>query len=179
VIPAYVRRAVATAAALWLCAACSAGIATTRDPSVEDVRAAAAAYLAGVHAEVASLMVKDHHVGLYVRGNPAWSLDAFVDQLPAAAETARAILGRWPGLRDVDICGDGPWLPHPNGATFVPAVRVQLFRDKLAGLPGRFTRPEQVLLAGGPQQTIGFYVDPRIITKSAAFQRAFRANAKR
>jgi len=173
----YVTRAVATAAALWLSVACSGGSRVTREPSEAEVRAAAAAYLTGVHAEVASVMVKDHHVGLYVRGVPAWSLDAFVEQLPAAAETARAMLLRWPGLRDVDVCGDGPWLDHPNGAGFVPAARVQLFRDKLARLPGRFTKPEQVLSAGGPEQTIGFYLDPRIITGSEAYRLAFRANA--
>ncbi len=172
-----VTRAVATAAAFVLSAACSHGSAVTHDPSEADVRAAAAGYLQRVHAEVASLTVKDHHVGLYVRGMPAWSLDEFVTQLPDAAETARAMLLRWPGLRDVDVCGDGPWLDHPNGATFVPALRVQLFRDRMAKLPGRFTKPEQVLAAGGPQQSIGFYVDPRIITESEAYRQAFRANA--
>lgn len=172
----YVTRAVAIAAAFVLCAACSQGIGTTRDPSEAEVRAAAASYLQRVHADVASLTVKDHHVGLYVRGTPEWSLDEFVTQLPDAAETARAMLLRWPGLRDVDVCGDGPWLDHPNGARFVPAARVQLFRDRLAKLPGRFTKPEQVLAAGGPQQSIGFYLDPRIITRSEAYRRAFRAN---
>jgi hypothetical protein len=180
VIFRYVPRAVATAAALALSAAltgCSSGTAVTHDPSVADVRAATAAYLTQWHAEIASLTVKDHHVGLYVRGVPDWSLDAFVEQLPAAAETARAVLQRWPGLRDVDVCGDGPWLPHPNAAAFVPAVRVQLFRDRMARLPDRFSKPEQVLAAGGPQQSIGFYLDPRIITRSEAYRRAFRANA--
>jgi hypothetical protein len=175
----YVTRAVATAAALVLSAACSAGNAVKHDPSVADVRAAAEAYLRQAHAEVASLTIKDHHVGLYVRGAPAWSLDAFVEQLPAAAETARAMLLRWPGLADVDICGDGPWLAHPNGADFVPAARVQLFRDRLAKLPGRFTKPEQVLAAGGREQALGYYLDPRIITGSEAYRQAFRANAKR
>jgi hypothetical protein len=143
------------------------------------VRAAAAGYLAATRSEVASLMVEDGHVGLYVRGVPAWSLDTYVTQLPLAVETARAILLRWPALGDVDVCGDAPWLPHAAGVTFVPGSRVQLFRDRLTDLPARVTTPGQVLREGlrvtGPNgaHPVEYFLDARIRTGSAAYKEAY------
>ena len=189
------RRAVATAAALCLSvslAACgrggdpapaaspapgagATGDATTRDPTQDEVRAAAAEYLAAVGAEVASVMVKDHHVGLYVRGKPAWPLDTFVTQMPRAAETARAMLVRFPTLNDVDVCGDGPWLEHGPGVTFVPAVRVQVFRAQLPNLPERFDSPAQVLGLGLVEpHRLEHFLDNRIRTESQAYRTAYK-----
>jgi hypothetical protein len=195
------RRAVAFATALWLSTTgCDPGAApgaappspygsgaygsgtyatgTARapgEPTDAEIRAAAAAYLAEVRAEVVSVNVKDGHLGLYVRGVPEWSLDQFVEQLPLAAATTREMLVRWPALADVDICGDGPWLPHPAGVDFVPAVRVQVFRDRLARLPERFASPAQVLGLGLVEpHALEHYVDDRIRNESAAYRTAYK-----
>ena len=173
-----IRRYVIRALLLAFCLAvsgCSSG-GTPRDPTVDEVRAAGAAYLKAAGAELVSIMVEDRHVGFYVRGAPEWSVDRFVENLPLAAETARDMLARWPTIDDVDICGDGPWLPHPPGTEFVPASRVQVFRDRLERLPERLARPEDVMRAGGTDRSLDYYLDQRIVSTSAAYKRAIRAN---
>lgn len=153
--------------------ACSSGSdAPPREPTAAEVEAAAHDYLKTVRAEVVSVMVKDGHLGLYVRGVPEWPLDTFVDQLPVAVETARSMLERWPALADVDICGDGPWLPHPNGAKFVPAVRVQVFRDRLPRMPDKVATPADVMRAGGTDRSLDYFLEPRIVAESASYRAA-------
>jgi hypothetical protein len=182
------RRAVATAAALCLClTACGNGAAKpggAQDPSAAEVRAFAATYLATTRSEVASLMVENHHVGLYVRGTPAWALDTYITSLPIAAETSRQMLLRWPALLDVDICGDAPWRPHSAEVTFVPGSRVQLFRDRLRTLPATLSSPADVLREGlrvvsGTDHALEYSLDLRIREESAAYKTAFRAAGKK
>jgi hypothetical protein len=181
----YFRRAVATAAALCLClTACGDGAAKpaggAQDPSDAEVRAFAAAYLATTRSEVASLTIKDHHVGLYVRGTPDWSLDTYVTQLPLAAETSRAMLLRWPALNDVDVCGDAPWKTHAAGVTFVPGVQVHLYRDRLRALPARITAPGEVIreslrVVSGEDHALDMFLDAKVREESAAYQVAYKA----
>jgi hypothetical protein len=147
------------------------------------VRAFAAGYLAATRSEVASLMVTDHHLGLYVRGNPAWTLDTYITQLPLAAEASRQMLLRWPALSDVDICGDAPWRPHSATVPFVPGSRVQLFRDRLRELPAPITTPGEVIREGlrvvsGPDHALEMYLDVRIREESAAYKVAYIAAGK-
>lgn len=147
-----------------------------RDPTEDEVRAAGADYLRAVRAEVVSITVEDHHVGLYVRGTPEWTLDQFVEHLPVAAEAARAMIARWPTVASVDICGDGPWLPRDEYDDFASASRVQVFRDRLDRLPPRFTTPAEVMRAGGTDRVLDYYLDPKIVTESAAYREQRRAN---
>jgi hypothetical protein len=184
----YLRRAVATAAALCLClTACGNGATRqsgAQDPTDAELRAFAAAYLATTRSEVASLTIKDHHVGLYVRGNPDWTLDTYVTQLPLAAETSRAMLLRWPALNDVDICGDAPWKPHAADVTFVPGVQVHLYRDRLRTLPARITAPGDVIreslrVVSGQDHALEMFLDVKIREESAAYQTAYKAAGKK
>jgi hypothetical protein len=181
----YLRRAVATAAAFWLCGCGNGAVKppTAGDPSPAQVRAFAAAYLATTRSAVVSLMVKDHHVGLYVGGDPAWTLDTYVDQLPLAAETSRAMLLRWPALKDVDICGDAPWRPHSATVPFVPGSQVHVFRDRLATLPARLDGPGDVMreslrVVSGQDHALEMFLDPRIRQESAAYVTAYLAAGK-
>lgn len=144
------------------------------NPTQADVRAAGAAYLREVRAEVVSVRIEENHVGLYVRGVPEWTYDQFVEYLPLAAETARAMLARWPSVADVDICADGPWLPRDDYADFATASRVQVYRDRLDRLPARFTDPAQVMRAGGTERTVDYYLDPKIVTGSARYRTEIR-----
>lgn len=184
----YFRRAVATAAALCLClTACGNGATRQRaaqDPSDADIRAFAADYLATTRSAVASLTIKDHHVGLYVRGEPDWTLDTYVTQLPLAAETSRAMLLRWPALNDVDICGDAPWKPHADGVTFVPGVQVHLYRDRLRTLPARIVAPGEVIreslrVVSGQDHALEMFLDVKIREESAAYKTAYKSAGKK
>ena len=149
--------------------------ARAADPTVEEVRAYAAGYLRDVKAEVVSITVEKHHVGLYVRGVPEWTLDQFVEHLPLAAETARAMLARWTSIGDVDLCADGPWLPHDEYDDFATASRVQLYRDRLDRVPARFATPADVMHAGGTVQSIDYYLDTKIVTGSARYRTEAKA----
>lgn len=146
-----------------------------RDPTEDEVRAASAGYLRDVRAEIVSITIKERNVGVYVRGTPEWTLDQFVEYLPVAAEAARAMLLQWGTIASVDICGDGPWLPHDEYDDFASASRVQVFRDRLDRLPARFTTPAQVLYEGGTARSLDHYLDAKIVTGSALYREQARA----
>ncbi|HEV2888901.1 MAG TPA: hypothetical protein VGX28_00845 [Frankiaceae bacterium] len=150
-----------------------------REPTDAEVREASAAYLAATRSEVVSITVEDGHVGVYVRGVPEWSLDAFVEHLPVAAEAARDMLALWPEVDDVDICGDGPWLPHEEYTDFATASRVQLFRDRMGRVPARFETAAQVIREGGTTRSIDYYLDGRIIRESRAYRDAARTSSRK
>lgn len=166
--------AVVIAAALCLLPACGDGGpprsypsygTSLADPAVDAIRP----YLDQVGATVVSVNREEGHLGLYVRPEPAWDMDRYVTQLPLAAEAARAVLARFPELTDVDLCADGPWLPHPSDAAFASASRVQVYRDRLDRLPARFAAPAEVLRAGLRGRLLDYYLDERILRESPAY----------
>jgi hypothetical protein len=188
--PPYRRPAVALAAAAFaVLTACSDGAPAPRaapsgSPGAADVpteaavRAQTADLLARYDLDVASFMVTDGHLGYYLRPKPGWPVDEYVRQLPDAAETARALLARYPALVDVDVCVDGPWLPHGPDKTFVPASRVLLKRADAARWPARFTDPADVLVAGLDEQSVEYFLDARVL-ESRAYAAATRELARR
>lgn len=165
------------ALALVACGSSPAPEGPLRDPTVEEVRAASRAYLEATRSEIVSITVKDHHVGVYVRGTPEWSLDQFVEYLPTATKAAREMLEGWPTVLDVDICGDGPWLPHDGYEDFAPASRVQVFRDRLARMPAEIATPADVIREGGTTRSMDYYLDQRIISESRAYRDAAKASS--
>lgn len=150
-----------------------------RNPTDAEVRAASAAYLAATRSEIVTVMITDRHVGVYVRGNPEWTVDQFVEHLPVAAEAAREMLALWPHVNDVDICGDGPWLPRDDYTDFASASRVQLFRDRMARVPARFETPAQVIHEGGTTRSIDYYLDARIVRESRVYRDAARTSSRK
>jgi hypothetical protein len=126
------------------------------------VLAALAPYFEAVDAELSAYMRDKRHLGIYLAPKPAWSKERYVAELPAAAEAARMLLDRFPELGDVDICADGPWLPHTGPTPYATALKVHLFRDRAARLPARFVTPGDVVVAGLRDQSVDLYVDPQI-----------------
>jgi hypothetical protein len=174
--PRVVLRAVLAALLLTSCAHDPARLAT---PTEADVRGQTAALLDRYDLDVASFMVAEGHLGYYLRPKPGWPLDNYVAQLPEAAETARRLLDRYPGLVDVDVCVDGPWLPHPSGTTFVPAARVELKRSDAAAWPATFDDPADVLVAALDLKSIGYFLDPKVLGESKAYSAAARELSRR
>jgi hypothetical protein len=151
----------AVAVALLLLLGCSSGAVRT-GATREAVLAALAPYLSSTEAELSAYMRDKGHLGIYLAPNPAWSKERYVAELPAAAEAARMLLDRFPELADVDICADGPWLPHTGAKPYATALKVHLFRDRAAQLPARFATPGDVVAAGLRDQSVDLYVDPQI-----------------
>lgn len=151
----------AVAVALVLLVGCSDG-AQRSGATREAVLAAVEPYLRSVDAELSAYTREGAHLGIYLAPKPAWAKDRYVAELPAAAEAARMLLNRFPELADVDICADGPWLPHTGETPYATALKVHLFRDRAARLPATFVTPADVVVAGLRDQSIEMYVDPQI-----------------
>jgi hypothetical protein len=173
------RTPLRTAAVALLLAACTRAPSRLPTPTEAEVRAQTASLLDRYDLDVASFMVDEGHLGYYLRPKPGWPLDGYVAQLPDAAETARALLARYPGLVDVDVCVDGPWLPHPSGTPFVPAARVELKRSDEAAWPAAFDDPADVLVAALDVKSVGYFLDPKVLAESPAYSAAARELSRR
>jgi hypothetical protein len=123
-------------------------------------------------------MVTEGHLGYYLRPRPGWPDGSYVTVLPDAAEAARGLLERYPMLADVDVCVDGPWLPHDGAKAFVPASRVLLRRTDAARWPARFATPADVLAAGLDAKTLTYYLDVRVL-HTPAYAAAARELSRR
>lgn len=156
----------AIAVALLLLSGCSGG-AGRPGATREAVLAALEPYLSSADADLSAYMRDKGHLGIYLAPRPAWSKERYVAELPSAAEAARMLLQRFPELADVDICADGPWLPHTGETPYATALKVHLFRDRLTRLPAQFATPGDVVVAGLRDKSVELYVDPQIrITKA-------------
>jgi hypothetical protein len=123
-------------------------------------------------APIVSYTYEEGHLGVYLKPQPAWDVDAYVAALPVQAAAARAILDAVPDALDADVCVDGHWLPHKGDAAYSTATKVLLFRDRLARVPVELATPAAVITASLKDKAFDIYVDPKIQSESAAWTAA-------